>query len=136
MPYRNKTYINDKDSKLQEALDDLQAQIVNVAKQTRSNPEGPAGAPNSPAQLSVSASSGLFTAHIADREDGKSYILEYSTSPTFQNPITVDLGIAKNWSAQLGTQKLHFRVRATHYTGSYSGYVYHGSQQAPSSVQG
>jgi hypothetical protein len=134
--YKHRTYINNLDSKLQEALDDIVQQLQNVATQVKANPAGSAPTPTAPTQLAVKATSGQFSASIADHETGKSYILEHSTDPQFKTFETVDLGVAKNWRAYLGTTLRYFRVRATHYTGSDSQAVYHGSEQKPSGVQG
>lgn len=137
MAYRNRAYINNDDSKYQEALDDLQSQIAVLAKQVKGNPDGPAKPPNAPAQLAVSAALGLFSVSVHDKESEKSYVMDYSTDPQFGSDVkTVDMGVAKTWQGQLGSQRLFFRVRATHYTGSDSEYVYHGNSQGPSGVEG
>jgi hypothetical protein len=134
--YKNRTYINNLDSKLQEALDDLSQQIQNLASQTKANPIGPAPSPNAPAAVSVTATSGQFEATVHDKEAGKFYVLEHSSDPQFKTFNTVDLGVAKNWRAYLGTTLQYFRVRSTHYTGSDSQNVYHGTAQTPKGVQG
>jgi hypothetical protein len=134
--YRNRAYVHQFDPRLAEALDDIAQQLRTAANQTKANPQGKPIAPNAPAQLSVSASDGFYTAKIADKEDGKFYVLEHASTSSFQDATTVDLGVAKNWSAQLGSGAKYFRVRATHYTGDYSGYVYHGPSNNPSAVTG
>lgn len=134
--YKNRAYVHSVDSRLAEALDDLAQQLKTTASQTKANTQGKAPAPNAPAQLSVTAASGFYRASIADQEQGKFYVLEHSSSPAFEQSETVDLGVAKNWSAQLGSGTRYFRVRATHYTGEYSTYVYHGPTSRPSPVEG
>jgi hypothetical protein len=136
MSYKNRTYLNNLDSKLQEALDDIYQQLQKVAEQTKANPQGAPVAPNAPAAISVTATSGQFEATVHDKEAGKFYVLEHSPDPQFKTFNTVDLGVAKNWKAYLGTTTQYFRVRSTHYTGSDSTQVYHGTAQSPTGVEG
>jgi hypothetical protein len=136
MSYKHRAYINNFDSKLSEALDDMYQQMLNVARQAKANPIGPAQPPNAPAAVSVTATSGQFEATVHDKEDGKFYVLEHSSDPQFKTFNTVDLGVSKNWRSYLGTTLQYFRVKSTHYTGSDSDSVYHGTAQSPKGVQG
>ena len=123
---------------LAEALDDLASQTRAVANQTNSNTHGAQTAPNAPASLAVSVANGIFTATITDAaaKAGTAYLLEYDTAPNFTNPITVDLGIAKRWSANLKGLALYFRAASTFYTSSASPWTYFGSAQTPTKLQG
>ena len=139
MTYKNQRYIEQMDKRLDEALQDIVQKVQNVGNQTASNIESQSqAAPLAPQSLSVTASSGLFKAVIADTtQQGKAWVLQYSTSPSFGSVVTVDLGISQNWQqGGLSGQTLYFRCYSTFYTSPPSSMTYYGTPRNPTPVKG
>lgn len=145
--YRHAAYIRGKDARFADAMDDIQKQINQLAKQTTASAASPTGPPPTPSQLNITsnATSGIIDAQIKDSNEinfGINYFLEWSTTPGFQNPVVIDLGASRNWRGVLvagagggGTQNLFFRA-FSQYWGSVqaSEKVYFGSQKTPTAV--
>jgi hypothetical protein len=131
-------YIQQKDSRMYDFAKSVQDAINNLGQQTNASPAGAPEPPKPPAALAVTGKGGLFTATITDNGNvpNTAYLLHYSSSPQFTNPQTVDLGTAKTWQQNLGSQKLYFRAQSTHYTGAASAHTYCGSAAAPTAVVG
>lgn len=138
--YRNRAYIQDKDSKISEAFDDVLSQISSIQRQTNSDPTGNTPPPPTPGSLTVTAAHGIFDAAIQDNTSpikrGAQYFLQYSTTPSFDAPVTVSLGPSRNWRGSLGNQKLYWRAHSSYPTSAKSGHVYHGTSVQPTAVQG
>src|SRR5882757_5314465 len=109
--YRNRQYLIEKDPKLAEALDDLLGLNSTTMKQINASPNGQAQPPNAPNALTVTAAHGIFDVKIDDNSSpvnrGVNYFLEYSESPAFTAPTTIDLGASRNWRGLLGNKTLY-----------------------------
>lgn len=136
---RNIQAIRDKDPQLGEALDDVLGHIQSVMTQTNSSPNGQTQAPPAPSSLKVIASQGIFDAAITDNAPvnrGINYFLQYSSTPGFNAPTTIDLGQSRNHRVHLGNQILYWRAHSSYPTGPISGHAYHGSEGNPMPVIG
>lgn len=139
LDYRNRQLLMNQNPQLAQALDDVIGHIQNVMAQTNSSPDGQAGPPPSPSQINVSAAHGIYDVAITDNNPvnrGINYFLEYSTSPNFVAPHTIDLGQSRNFRANLGNQTLYWRAHSSYPTGPRSQPVYHGSPVNPTPVVG
>ena len=137
--YRNKPTIKDLNSKLVEALDDLQAQINSLAQQTTASAQGGTNAPPQISQLTVTAADGIFTVAITDNNPlfrGINYFVHYSESASFANPHVLDLGSSRNWRGMLGSGTLYFRACSSYPTSESSPFTYFGTQNSPTAVVG
>src|ERR1017187_5777165 len=98
-PYRE----NIKDQYVQAAHDDHASKIQAILQQGNFGAAGIPDPPSAPTALQVTAASGLFTATVTHNSApaGTEYVLQYSSSPNFLNPISEVLkytpGIVTNW---------------------------------------
>lgn len=137
--YRNRQQIFDKSPEFAQALDDICGQLENVSRQANASPNGVTNPPSPPNSLNVTAAHGIFDAKIEDSNPinrGANYFLEYSPSPSFNSPTTIDLGQSRNYRANLGNQTLHWRAHVSYPTSARSAHVYHGTQSNPIAVVG
>ena len=139
LDYRNRQQIFDKSPEVAQALDDICKQLENVANQTNSSPIGVTNPPPTPNSLNVTAAHGIFDAKITDNNPvsrGINYFLQYSPSPSFNSPTTIDLGQSRNHRVSLGNQTLYWRAHSSYPTSAWSGHVYHGTSTVPIALFG
>lgn len=131
--YRNRSHIFTRDRLLGEALDDIASRTQAVSNQTNADVSGSTSPPSAPNAISVTAKDGFANVQIshASAPEGTAYLLEYATTPNFQNPVQVDNGISKNFSQYLKGQRLYFRAASTFYTSPASPWIYYGGQANP-----
>lgn len=140
LDYRNRAYLMQKDPKYVEAMDDVVNHIQNVMNQTNSSPTGRVNPPPTPGGLTMTSANGIFEAAIHDNTSpvtrGVNYFLEYSDTPAFTAPKTIDLGASRNWRGHLGNQTYYWRASSAYPTSPRSGHAYHGTQTQPVPVVG
>jgi|ERR1039458_1632239 hypothetical protein len=126
---------NVKDQYDLEAKDDLANQIAAVRVQANLGKDGPPDPPSKPSGLAVSSQSKLFTATILhpNAPPGTQWVLQYSTSPNFQAPITVGL-LHNTWQSFLPGQTLFFRVAAKFAASEQTAWTYLGTSVQPLAV--
>ena len=131
--YVNRAHIQNKDRLTSLALDDIVSKLQAVADQANASVSGVTPPPNAPAWLSVVGASGFATVTISENNPapGTAYIIEYSTSKNFQNPVRIDNGISPSWSQYLAGLTLYFRAATTFYTSKLSEFVYFGTAANP-----
>lgn len=135
--YENQSHLQGKDRMLGEALDDIASQVAVLRTQGNFGQKGAPSPPSAPSAINVIASSGLFTATIAHNNPpaGTHYVLQYSTTPNFQSPISEVLqavpGIPTAWMRSLPNQALYFRVAAKFPASALGAWVYMGSAASP-----
>lgn len=125
--------------RLAEALESLGRHIGAVADQTTATVHGTTQPPPPPDKLDVKAAGGIFEAavtHNAPIQRGANYFLEYSTSPSFAQAYTLDMGASRNERRNLGNQTLYFRARVSYPTSPPSDPIYFGSAGQPTAVVG
>lgn len=134
--YQNQSELQRRDRMLGQALDDLASQIQAVGNQAKAPTKGSQAAPDAPTALSVSSAGGYASATIAHSgaDASVNYTLQYSTSPTFANPIPVDLGTIPSFHGYLAGLTLYFRVAARYATSGLSTWVYFGSSASPTAI--
>ena len=138
--YKNQSELQRRDRILGEALDDLASQAAAARNQGNYGLNGPPDPPSAPTALQVTAASGLFTATVIHHSApaGTQYILQHSTTPNFQNPISETLnsadGIQTTWQRSLPGQKLYFRIAPKFPASPVGKWVYAGSSASPSLV--
>jgi hypothetical protein len=121
-------------------LDDLASQVQAVRTQGNYGPDGIIAPPSSPSLLVVTAQSGLFTATVghANPPQGTQYVLQYSSTSNFQNPISETLhatsGIVTAWQKSLPGVKAYFRIAAKFPASSLGPWVYMGNANSPTLV--
>lgn len=139
--YRNQSELQRRDRILGEALDHLASQVATVRVQGNYGLDGSAAPPSSPTALQVTAASGLFTATVihSDAPAGTQYVLQYSATRNFENPISEVLshtpGIATTWQKSLpvGT-KLYLKVAAKFPASPLGPWVYVGTSASPTLI--
>ncbi len=133
--YKNQAYIRQLDPKLAEALDDVASQVQAVRTQGNFGTTGTPAAPSAPSAVSASALNGLFTANIThpNAPAGTTWVLQYSTSSQFTNPISTTLAHPV-WQDSLPQQKLYFRAAAKFPASPQSSWTYFGSGTTPTAV--
>jgi hypothetical protein len=131
---------------LYEALQDIIRGHDNIAQQTNANPNGTSSPP--PPDISsfvVTGADGIYHAQITDNNPvyrGVHYHIQYSTDRHFVAPITVHLGPARDWRANLGNRSIWWRAFSDYGSvSSHSTPIYHGGAApiavtAPPSVAG
>ena len=137
--YRNSQSLMTSHPEIAEAFDDVINHIQGVMTQTNASPAGQADPPITPSSLNVTAAHGIFDASITDNNQarrGINYFLEYSTTPAFNAPHTIDLRQSRNHRVALGNQTLYWRAHSSYPTGPRSNPVYHGGQLNPLPVNG
>lgn len=135
--YRNQSELQRRDRVLGEALDDIASQIQAVRTQGNFGQNGPVPAPGAPTAIKVVGTSGFATVTLTDKNapDGLLYIIQYSTTSNFQNPIQVDNGISLTWQQYLKGLTLFFRAAAMFPASPMSPWIYFGSQASPTAVK-
>lgn len=134
--YVNRAHVQSKDQLLARALDDIVSRVQAVATQTNASVTGKTAAPSAPTALTVSAEEGFAQASIAHEgaPAGTNYLLEYSKTPNFLNPVQIDNGVSQSWSQYLKGRTLYFRAASRFSTSEASEYVYYGTQSSPTPV--
>jgi len=135
--YVNRAHVQSRDQLLARALDDIVSQTQAVATQTQASVTGKTAPPSAPTALSISAVNGHALATITHENApaGTNYLIEYSSTPNFQNPVQIDNGISKTWPQYLkGQGTLYFRAAARFSTSAASEYIYFGTQSNPTPV--
>jgi hypothetical protein len=104
---------NIKDPYTKGALDDISSQVQAIRRQGNYTALGSPSPPSAPNSLAVSAQNGLVTVAInhPGAPPSTKWILYYSTSPTFQNAIEVELG-RPFFQQYLPQQTLYFKATA------------------------
>lgn len=126
---------NELDPLTRRALDDIASQIHAGLNQVHATPHGTTPTPSAPSQISISNNNGFGSLRIVHNgKPGTAYIIQYSSTADFANPIEADNGIVKSWGQYLKGQTLYFRARATLYTSEPSPWTYFGSQAAPQAM--
>lgn len=121
------------DPKVRRAIDDVLSQTQAGLKQVQATPQGTTPTPTAPDKLAVASSGGFATLTITQNNPpkGVAYVIEYSTTANFANPVTIDNGISPTWQQFLSGQSLYFRAASTLYTSGQSAWTYYGSANAP-----
>jgi hypothetical protein len=121
------------DPVVRRALDHILSQLKAGIDQVKATPHGKTPAPTAPDQLVVSASGGFARIAVSHRKapSGTAYVLEYSTTKDFLNPVRIDNGISKSWGQYLSGKTLYFRAASTFYTSDLSKWTYFGSSGSP-----
>jgi hypothetical protein len=138
--YKNQSELQRRDRILGEALDDLASQRAAIAIQGNFGLNGPPDPPSTPTALQVTAASGLFTATVIHHSApaGTQYVLQHSTTPNFQNPISETLnsvdGVATTWQRSLPGQQLYFRIASKFPASPISKWVYVGTSASPTQI--
>ena len=119
-----------------EAADDLASQVQAVAKQVNAPTSGSQSPPAAPTSLSVTASGGYALAIITNNHApaGVEYLVQYSTSPQFINPIPEALGDQLTMHKYLAGLSLYFRCAAGFPTSALSPWTYFGTSASPTAV--
>jgi hypothetical protein len=127
---------NELDLIVRRAIDDVASKVSAVAKQVQATASGVTPTPHPPTALSVSAANGFATLNITHNSPpkGAAYVIEYATTPNFENPVTIDNGISRSWQQYLKGQTLYFRTASTVYTSPQSGWTYYGTETTPTAV--
>lgn len=139
--YRNRAYIQKLDPRLAEAFDDVMQASNRIAQQTTASADrqSPTPAPPKIQAINVSAAQGIYDVQLVDNSDiyrGIEYFLEYSTTASFNAPVVIHLGTARNWRRFLGNLTLYWRAYSQYPCSAPSEPVYCGAQNAPTPVQG
>lgn len=118
------------------ALDDIASKLQAVILQGNYGPKGIPQPPSTPSALQVSVLGSLFSATIVHQNAplGTRWILQYSTSPSFANPISEELG-TMTWQKSLPSQALYLRVAAKFPASAQTPWVYAGSSSNPQRFQ-
>ena len=134
--YKNRAHVHSKDSLLGRALDDIVDKVQAVAIQTNASVTGKTVAPSAPTALKVSAANGhgLVSITHENAPAGTNYLIEYASTPNFQNPVQIDNGVSRTWPQYLKGQTLYFRAASRFSTSAPSSYVYYGTQTNPTAV--
>lgn len=135
-------YLTNKDPRLGEAFKQIQAVLNNMAAQTATAPEGLPDPPAPPSAIRVTAAGGIFDVAIDDNNPAQTgiapdYYVEYSTTPSFNQPTVIYLGPTRNWRRSLGNVTLYFRSYGQFGRASQpSAPIYFGSAETPTPVVG
>ena len=138
LDYRNRSFLLENHPQIAEAFDDVLKHLKNTQEQVNVSPDGQMEPPPAPSQLHVTAAHGIFDIKIDDHNPvnrGINYFVEYSKSPSFNAPTTIDLGSSRNHRAFLGNQALHWRAHSSYPTSPRSAPVYHGTSVNPHRVE-
>lgn len=123
-----------KEGPIKDALDDLANQIRAATIQGNFSSSGTVSPPTSPTAVAVTTTAaGLKTVQITDAnaEKGVLYRLQYSTSPNFTDPVSVDLGEVPQYQVSLPGQSFYWKVAKKFPASDLSPWVYFGSSVAP-----
>jgi hypothetical protein len=134
--YPHRAYLMGKDPYLVAALDSLASADQNIGNHVNASPQASKAAPSAPAAINLSAKNGFGSVAITHNNPpaGTAYLIEYSTTPNFQNPIRIDNGVSQSFQQYLKGQTLYFRAASTFYTSPNSPWVYFGGQANPTPV--
>lgn len=131
--YVNRAHIQNNDRLTSQALDDIASKVQAVSDQTNASISGKTLSPKPPTAISILGGGGFASLTITDNNPaaGTAYIIEYSTTPNFLNPVRIDNGISQSWKQYLIGLTLYFRVATTFYTSELSSFIYFGSASNP-----
>lgn len=135
-------YLRQKEPRLAEAFEALQGALNTLANQTGLVPQGDPVTPPAPVGINVTAAGGIFDIAIEDNNPATlgvapDYFVEYSLTASFNQPIVIHLGPARNHRSNLGNQTLYWRAYSQNGRASQpSKPVYFGSSLAPTPVVG
>jgi hypothetical protein len=136
---KNLPYLKTLNPKLAETINDVAAAIDTVAQKANVDPNGETPAPFDISRLTVVASQGVFDIRIFDDSPvnrGIHYFVEYSTTPSFTNPIPIHLGTSRCGREFLGNLTLYWRAYSQYLGSQPSNPVYFGSAVVPTPVVG
>lgn len=124
---------NELDPKVRRSIDDVLSQVQAGLKQVQATPQGKTPPPSAPDQVAVGSSGGFATVTITHNNPpkGTAYIIEYSTTTNFTDPVRIDNGISETWQQYLSGQTLYFKAASTLYTSEMSPWTYYGSSTNP-----
>lgn len=137
LSYKNRAYVNEKDPRLAEALDDILTRLYATAGQTNANPAGVPPKPPQIGALRVTAAGGVVHAQITDNspvQRGVVYHFEASTTPNFSAPILLQSGPSRDYRGALGSQQIYMRAYSQYATGHPSAPVWHGTPASPTAI--
>jgi len=134
--YRNQGAIQRRDRELGEALDDIASQGAQIRVQGNYGFDGPPLAPHPITSIAVSGASGFATVALThtNAPPGVKYIVQYATTPNFQNPIPVDNGSSLVMHKYLKGLTLYFRAAPQFPASPLAPWVYFGGQTTPTPV--
>ena len=118
------------------ALDSLASQNEAIRQQGNFGLEGPPAAPHSLDAIGVAAANGFVTVRLTHAQPpaGVRYVIEYSTTPNFLNPVRIDNGISTSFSQYLHGQTLYWRAAPTFLTSGLGSWIYFGGLSTPTAV--
>ena len=127
--YRDKI----KDQFVKGSLDHLASQIQAVATQGNFSQHGKPKAPSPPTSLQVGANNGLFAVTIVhpNAPPGTRWHIQYSTTPNFTSPVTIDIGESNNFELYRPNSTIYFRAAAKYLASDRSPWTYFGSAASP-----
>lgn len=136
--YKNQSELQRRDRILGEALDDLASQVQAARSQGNFGLAGAPASPSPPAALQVVPATGLLTATIVHKNapPGTQYVLQYSTTTNFLNPISEVLthtpNITTTWQKSLPIGGHYYLRVAPKFPASPLGpWVYYGTSASP-----
>ena len=136
--YQNQAELQHRDRMLGAALDDIASQMQAVRAQGGFGQSGAPAPPHPVTAISVSSAGGFATVNLIHNgaPPGSQYVIEYSTTPNFQNPnpVRVDNGISLSFHQYLKGQTVYFRTAARLSASALSGWTYYGSSTTPTPV--
>jgi hypothetical protein len=134
--YKNQSELQRRDRILGSALDDLASQVQAIRAQGNFGQAGSPVPPHPIDVIAVSAANGFATVKLTHNSapSGTNYVVEYSTTPNFQNPIRIDNGISLTLQQYLKGQTLYWRGAPKFPTSGLAAWVYFGGQANPTAV--
>lgn len=118
------------------AFDDLASQVQSVRTQGNFGQAGTPVAPHPVTAIAVVNAAGFAQVTLVHNSApaGTQYVLEYSTTPNFQNPIRVDLGESLNFERYLHGKTLYVRAAPKFSASALAEWTYFGGPVTPTSV--
>lgn len=134
--YRNQAELERRDRVLGEALADLASQVQAVRSQANLGQAGPPSPPSALTAIQVSAAGGFVSVSLThpNPPSGTQYVIEYSATPNFQNPVRIDNGISTTWEQYLSGKTLYFRGAPKLPASALAPWVYFGGTAKPTAV--
>jgi|HubBroStandDraft_1064217.scaffolds.fasta_scaffold09152_7 hypothetical protein len=134
--YKNQSELQRRDRLLGDALDDLASQNEAIRKQGNFGQQGAPDPPHPLTNILVKAANGFATVTLTHNNApaGSNYVVQFSTTKNFQNPITVDNGISLTLQQYLKGQTLFFRAAPKFPTSTLAPWIYFGGQATPTAV--
>jgi hypothetical protein len=134
--YANQSQLQRRDRDLGEALDDIASQSAAIRTQGNFGLKGAPDPPHPIDQLSVVANGGFGTVTLTHNNApaGSNYLIEYSTTSNFQNPVQVDNGISLSFQQYFKGQTLYFRAAPYFPASPVAKWTYYGTAAAPTAV--